>query len=202
MALQNQFERMKQALNPIMVQEARNTGRLLIRQKSLIVAASQLPLTVPADLSTCDGQSELGNMMMPAKTTEISEKAAMVKVEDGNVGKAKRLQAKAAWNCRRKIRHSNYLSALQHARSLGHEGLNIYPCDLCGGLHIGNDQSNHVVQKRKKVRRKLNIIAQRLESLDREKRQLEEQRRALITEQAVGCLSENSIAHLKHLSGN
>ena len=41
--------------------------------------------------------------------------------------------------CRRKIRHYHYLSALLHARLLRQdENLVIYPCRICGHLHVGH----------------------------------------------------------------
>ena len=86
------------------------------------------------------------------------------------------------WNCRRKIRHFDYLSAMKHAGRLEHQDLDIYPCDVCGGLHIGHDPTSERLQKRKKVRRQLNRLARRLDALKREKSQLEDQKRALIAE--------------------
>lgn len=42
-------------------------------------------------------------------------------------------------SCLRKLRHTNYLTALLHASCLANDGrLVIYPCGLCGGLHVGH----------------------------------------------------------------
>jgi hypothetical protein len=42
-------------------------------------------------------------------------------------------------NCRRKIRHPHYLSALLHACRLRQdENLIIYPCSVCQYLHVGH----------------------------------------------------------------
>jgi hypothetical protein len=45
------------------------------------------------------------------------------------------------WNCRRKLVHSNFLSALHHAHQLsigrGDTNLRIYPCLVCNGIQIG-----------------------------------------------------------------
>ena len=42
-------------------------------------------------------------------------------------------------NCKRKLRHRHYLSALLHARRLRQdEDLIIYPCSLCSHLHVGH----------------------------------------------------------------
>jgi hypothetical protein len=40
-------------------------------------------------------------------------------------------------SCLRKLRHTNYLTALSHAACLEDDGrLVVYPCSLCRGLHV------------------------------------------------------------------
>ena len=42
-------------------------------------------------------------------------------------------------NCKRKLRHPHYLSALLHARCLRQdENLTIYPCSVSRHLHVGH----------------------------------------------------------------
>ena len=194
LALQRQYEQLRQTLDPVAAQEARRAGRLLIRQKSLLVAASNSFLVIPPDSSTHDGQQDPGSTTMPAKSasTKINGSSATADSEGENLRKAQRLRMKDARNCRRKIRHSNYLSALQHACNLAQNDINIYPCPICDGLHLGHDPSSETVKKRKQVRKKLNRIAQRLQALEREKRQLEDQRRALIVEQGAGSAAQDA----------
>ena len=44
-------------------------------------------------------------------------------------------------NCKRKLRHPHYLSALLHARCLRQdENLIIYPCSVCSHLHVGHSK--------------------------------------------------------------
>ena len=43
-----------------------------------------------------------------------------------------------AEKCKRKLRHTDYWSALLHARALGVEHMVIYPCPVCDGLHLGH----------------------------------------------------------------
>jgi hypothetical protein len=44
-------------------------------------------------------------------------------------------------NCRRKIRHPHYLTALLHARRLRQDNnLIIYPCCFCQHLHVGHSR--------------------------------------------------------------
>lgn len=44
--------------------------------------------------------------------------------------------------CARKICHTDFYSAYLHKRGLlrlnPHAEIDIYPCDYCGGLHVGN----------------------------------------------------------------
>ena len=46
--------------------------------------------------------------------------------------------------CRRKLVHTNFLSALRHAHQLaqrsGDSNLRIYPCLVCNGIHIGHSK--------------------------------------------------------------
>jgi hypothetical protein len=45
--------------------------------------------------------------------------------------------------CRRKLRHENYLSAMHHAMQLSQEDIVIYPCGICNGLHLGHVFARH-----------------------------------------------------------
>lgn len=55
--------------------------------------------------------------------------------------------------CRRKKRHTDYLSALKHASQLdGNHSVVIYPCQYCaGGLHVGH-QSRKLKRKARRRR--------------------------------------------------
>lgn len=55
------------------------------------------------------------------------------------------------WNCLRKLRHTNYLSAIQHAAHLpNNENISIYSCPTCGAWHLGN---NRLVRTEKRIAR-------------------------------------------------
>ncbi len=60
--------------------------------------------------------------------------------------------SKLRWNCRRKLCHPDYLSALMHARKLNDDELVIYPCRLCQHLHIGHKMKQRTPQQKKKAR--------------------------------------------------
>ncbi len=185
-ALQRQYDELRRTVDPATARQAKSAGRALIRQHTFRAAAGDLfpaqpsrPAKVhlpevPADevlaVSEFDGQS-----WDTSRNTENTEGSTMEPALP---------KPKDMWNCRRKIRHSDYLSAMKHASRFAKENLDIYPCIVCGGMHVGHDPSSDKVQERKKARRELNLIAKRLEVLNREKRQLEEQKLALIAEQA------------------
>jgi hypothetical protein len=57
--------------------------------------------------------------------------------------------SKLRWNCRRKLCHPDYLSALIHARKLNDDELIIYPCRICHHLHIGHMKQSTPQQKKK-----------------------------------------------------
>jgi hypothetical protein len=73
-------------------------------------------------------------------------------------------------NCQRKIRHTNYLSAIQHAAQLpANENISIYFCPTCGGLHLGH---NRFVRTEKRIARAL----ERMEGLMAPYRERNQQR--------------------------
>jgi hypothetical protein len=86
-------------------------------------------------------------------------------------------------NCRCKIRHPHYLTALLHARRLRQDdNLVIYPCCLCRHLHVGHSRKMKrrrplvyaTPWERKKVRleRKIARVQQQLTQLQLNLKQL------------------------------
>lgn len=63
------------------------------------------------------------------------------------------------WNCKRKLRHVEYLSALLHASRLGDPDLDVYPCPVCAGLHVGHDPDR---LKRRTLAKELASIERRI----------------------------------------
>jgi len=48
-------------------------------------------------------------------------------------------------SCERKLRHLDYLSALQHATGIPHnETVVIYPCQFCQALHCGHSVATQI----------------------------------------------------------
>lgn len=69
-------------------------------------------------------------------------------------------KGKERWNCRRKLCHPHYLSALLHARKLGDDNLLIYPCRICHCLHIGH-MKQHTPHQMKKLQLERRIFQAR-----------------------------------------
>ena len=75
-------------------------------------------------------------------------------------------------SCLRKRRHIDYLSALRHAATLDRKStVVVYPCDYCGGLHVGHQTRT----SERKARRKRNSVPENplLRRLDKAKRKIE-----------------------------
>jgi len=75
--------------------------------------------------------------------------------------------SKLRWNCRRKLCHPDYLSALIHARRLQDDALIIYPCRICHHLHIGHMKPPLTPHQKKKLRleRRIAEVRQQLARL-------------------------------------
>lgn len=73
-----------------------------------------------------------------------------------------------------------------HARKLGSPGLDVYPCDRCGGLHVGHDPESDHTQRARVVKKRLRSIEKQLAGLNTQLAQLEHERRALLAEQGAG----------------
>ena len=77
-------------------------------------------------------------------------------------------RSKLRWNCRRKLCHPDYLSALMHARRLNDDELIIYPCRICHHLHIGHMKQRTPQQKKKaRLERRIAEARQQLAQLRR-----------------------------------
>lgn len=77
-------------------------------------------------------------------------------------------KSKERWNCRRKLCHPDYLSALMHARRLNDDQLIIYPCRICYYLHIGHMKQRTPQQTKKlQLERRIFQARQQLAQLRR-----------------------------------
>lgn len=192
-ALQSQFDKLRQAADPAIAREARIAGRALIREKTLTVAAGDLLSAIP---SMTNSQREAGRATATVRETspKNSDDLISVTTQEEESLKSGGLNSKDRWNCRRKLRHRNYLSALHHASRLEHPDLNIYPCTVCDGLHVGHDSTGESVRWLRKASKKLRAIESRLHELDRERQELEGQKKTLLEERR--CLLVVQERHL------
>ena len=96
-------------------------------------------------------------------------------------------RGKLRWNCRRKLCHPHYLSALSHARQLNDDELIIYPCPICQHLHIGHPMKQRTPQQKKRARleRRIAEVRQQLAQLRRNMQKLlEEESKPTATDDA------------------
>jgi hypothetical protein len=71
-------------------------------------------------------------------------------------------------NCRRKIRHENYLSALRHAVGIpDNETIVIYPCPTCLGIHCGHgiDRASKLIRKLARTEQKIALARSNMKTL-------------------------------------
>jgi hypothetical protein len=61
-----------------------------------------------------------------------------------------------------KLRHIDYLSALLHARSLGVDRIDIYPCDFCAGLHLGHIKIRYAAHCEREGNAKITSLLRRI----------------------------------------
>jgi hypothetical protein len=57
------------------------------------------------------------------------------------------LAEKQCWG---KVCHATYESARNHKKALGYEGMDIYRCCFCGGIHVGHGAKRKRAYKRVK----------------------------------------------------
>jgi hypothetical protein len=111
-ALQRQYEQLRIQLGFEKAGQARRSARREIKKLTLSLAAQGLVAPVP-----------------PTPPKPRRAKTSVPNSHD-------------KWNCRRKLAHTNFLSALHHAHQLakagGETNLRIYPCLVCKGIHIGH----------------------------------------------------------------
>jgi hypothetical protein len=172
-ALQQQYDGLLRTVDPAIARQARITGRALIRKQTLPVAAGDL---------FCSSDNQDHAVPMTQKSRNPLRETATTAERLGGPALEDLPTSKDMWNCRRKIHHRDYLSAMQHAAALVDRDLQIYPCNVCMGLHVGHDPNSERQQMRKQIKKKLNLLTRRLDALENEKSQLEDEKRILLGE--------------------
>lgn len=156
--LQRQLSTIERRLGGEKLDELRRQARELVRASSLhSVSTGNRP--AESNGKTCQQKPTQGSRAVSSEFVRFEPTASQ------------------RWNCRRKLKHINYLSALHHARHLGDPDLLIYPCPICLGLHVGHDP---IATRLKAVRLNLAAIESRLAELEVERRELDRRRAALL----------------------
>lgn len=174
--LQRQYQELREGLGKDASQAARMRGRALIRREGLASAVAYL---LPATRRTrrrnrAGAKAAASELCLQNPVAEIpaetSEGAAGVPVTTNPA------------TCHRKYRHENFLTAMFHARRIHSAGLDVYPCDICGGLHVGHNPADENVKRARAVRRRLRSIDRQLAGIERQFEVLRREREQLLAE--------------------
>ena len=79
------------------------------------------------------------------------------------MGRSRKRKKTDEQKCQRKLCYGDYLSALLHARGLADEKLIIYPCIVCGGIHVGHDRTGYAVHCEREGQAKVAALLRRIE---------------------------------------
>lgn len=164
--LQQQYERLRQELGPDKARAARIAGRTAIRERGFAHAATLFPISVPPIAKKSRQSSQRARTQSANSPVQISCSAP------------KAAARRDLYNCRRKLRHGNFLSALLHARRLQDEDIHIYPCPLCDGLHVGHAPST-IVRRQRRITKELERVQRKLQDINRDQELLLKREREL-----------------------
>jgi hypothetical protein len=177
--LQRQYQELRESLGKEAGQSARVRGRAVIRREGLSSAvADLLPTPMRSQRRNADNSKPVADQSLPQTA------AASASVKDP-VNLVQRAIAPNPRVCQRKYRHSNFLTAMLHARELRSPGLHVYPCDVCGGLHVGHDPESEHTQRARAVTKRLRAINQQLAAMERQAAELRRERQRLLSEQGI-----------------
>jgi hypothetical protein len=169
--LQQQYQKLREELGPEASRAARIAGRAAIRKHGLAKAASEFACS-GGSTDNLRGTVDEPKQQDPPKTRQETSNAA---------GPASEASRRELSNCRRKLRHTNFLTALMHADRLGDDDLHIYPCPLCQGLHVGHDPERRAREHRRIIH-ELRSLERRLQELERERVRLLARQSKLVAE--------------------
>lgn len=169
--LQRQYVELRKQCPVEVAAAARVAGRRLIRLHTLSQAAEHI---LPG--SSFAHRPAIPKSAVVSSCTAITEQSADTDIEESALS-AREIRS-AEFICRRKLRHGDFWSALMHLRRLEGEGVVIYPCRICDGLHIGHDQEH--ARKRRLAKRELGRLEKRLRALEEERMKLQDRERSLL----------------------
>ena len=170
--LQRQYEMIRSGMDDEAGRQARLMGRALVRLKTLQGAAGDM---VPITLSPADKRTG-------SRRIDFNDFELHVHIPSHPVAPEFNLAPRDVRNCKRKLRHVDFLSALRHAVRLGDSDLHVYPCPVCFGLHVGHDPDRI---KLRAVAEELALIEERLAALKLEDHQFQQRKTALLRVQKL-----------------
>jgi hypothetical protein len=170
--LQKQYQRLREELGPEASRAARIVGRAAIKKHGLAKAASEL---------ACSGGTAPDNLRGTVDEPKQQDSPESRQETSNVAGPASEVSRRELSNCRRKLRHTNFLTALMHADRLGDDDLRIYPCPLCQGLHVGHDPGPRA-RERRRIIHELQSLERRLQELERERVRLLARQSKLVAE--------------------
>jgi hypothetical protein len=170
-ALQLQYDTTRAGMDKESRRQARLAARALMRRHTLNgFAPDVMPLKLTSSVVPSKEPAEVHRSPSTGNTLDTAS------LSSRNTLHTKRT-ARDIENCKRKLRHTNYLSALFHLVSLGDVGLHAYPCEFCDGIHVGHHPDR---VRLRVVNEELASIAAGLEALAVERRHLEERKTSLV----------------------
>lgn len=177
--LQRQYQQLRETLGRDAGQAARVRGRGIIRNRGLSGAAADLqPVAMRPGRKTIAGPEDT--------IDETPAQRAAAETAEGTAISARFDVSPNPSVCKRKYRHVNFLSAILHAQRIDSPGLDVYPCELCGGLHVGHNPNNPETQRTRFIRKRLRSIDRQLAAMDRQASELRREWHALQAEKRGG----------------
>lgn len=176
--LQQQYQSLREKLGPEACRASRIAARAAIRKYGLAKAASDF---------ACSDRLNPANVRETMAEHKQQEPPSRPPAVMNSAGLESATSSRELSNCRRKLRHPDFLSALSHASRLRDDDLHIYPCPLCDGLHVGHDPE-------RRPRRYRRVIAE-LRSLQRRLQELERERVRLRARESDLLAELNSLVH-------
>ena len=171
--LQRQYDTIRAGMDKEAGRQARLAGRALVRLKTLEGVASGV---MPVDLPSADRSSRASDARYSVHDSTSSGIPAPAPT--ATTVPLSSSTKRDVWNCRRKLRHLDYLSALLHLVRLGNPDMHAYSCSVCLGIHVGHDPYR---VKLRALSDELASIEARLAALTTEHSQLQERRISLLS---------------------
>jgi hypothetical protein len=170
--LQRQYNTIRAGMDRESQRQARLAGRALVRLNTLEgVAADVMPIDLPPAVQS--SRTTVARYSVHDSTSSGIPAPA----PPGATAPLSSPKKRDVWNCRRKLRHVDHLSALLHLVRLGDPDMHAYRCSVCFGIHVGHDPDRVSLRT---LSDEVTSIEARLAALTVEHSQLQERRISLL----------------------